>query len=48
MLQGTKEFHPEDLAQGVTGRIGLIIWGDILVDENANVIFEITDMQEAG
>ena len=41
MLGGTKEFHPEDLAQGVPGTLGLVIWGDILVDENANVISKL-------
>ena len=47
-LIGTKEFHPEDLAQGVPGTLSLMIEGYISVDSNGNVFFEIYNTQEIG
>ena len=46
-LSGPKELYYDESGQ-IEDSVGLHIWGDILVDENGNVIFEITDMQEAG
>ena len=46
-LNGSKELYYDESGQ-IEDRVGLHIWGGILVDENANVIFEIYDMQEAG